>query len=72
MFPNISLLGYIRFTQKSNADAPTYSKGCLERFSVRLLRQLRFAQQSTAHPSLTSGRGTLVHKVSCTVHMPLP
>jgi hypothetical protein len=44
-FPNISLFGYIRFTQKTNANAPIYSSSSLERFRyVRLLRQFRFAQ----------------------------
>jgi hypothetical protein len=44
-FPNIGLLGYITFTQKTNANAPIHSWGSLKRFAnVRLLRQLRFAQ----------------------------
>jgi hypothetical protein len=44
-FPNISLLGYIRLTQKTNANAPIHSRGSLKRFAnIRLLRQLRFAQ----------------------------
>jgi hypothetical protein len=44
-FPNISVLGYVRFTQKTNANAHEHSRGSLERFAnVRLLRMLRFAQ----------------------------
>jgi hypothetical protein len=44
-FPNISLLSYIRFTQKTNANAPIHSRGSLEGFAnVRLLRQLKFAK----------------------------
>jgi hypothetical protein len=43
--PNISLLGYIRFTQITNANAPILSRGSLERFAnVRLLRHLMFVQ----------------------------
>jgi hypothetical protein len=44
-FPNIRFLGYSRFMQKTNANAPIHSRGRLERFlNVRLLHHHRFAQ----------------------------
>jgi hypothetical protein len=60
-FPNIKLFGLIRIAQKYLQMHLQIPEGSLVRFaSIRLLRHVRFAQESTAHPRVTTGRGSLL------------
>jgi hypothetical protein len=60
-FPNIKLFGLIRIAQKHLRMHLQIPEGSLVRFaSVRLLCHVRFEQASSAHPRVTSGRGSLL------------